>query len=51
MTAANTILRAPRRADNSRANRVPINPPAMPPATNNPASPHEINPDQAYARI
>jgi hypothetical protein len=45
MTAAKTMLSAPRRADNSCADRVPINPPAMPPATNNPASPHEINPE------
>ena len=44
MTAANTMFSAPRRADTSRASRVPSNPPAMPPATNNPAS-------HRYARI
>ena len=47
MTAANNVLRAPRRAASDCADRVPINPPAMPPAMNSPANPHEINPDHA----
>jgi hypothetical protein len=47
MTAANTMFSAPHRADRCCADRVPISPPTMPPAMENPASPHEISPDQA----
>jgi len=47
MTAAKTIFSKPRRADISRARREPINPPPTPPATNSPARPQEISPDQA----
>jgi hypothetical protein len=41
------MLSAPRRPAKSCAERVPINPPAIPPAMNSPASFQEINPDQA----